>query len=172
MGYSHLLNTEVSLTNFRATYDVPEDLEVAYYYEGNIALKRRLQVMLFPLMAILKGRVRFPVDPLILRMLRFYRFSPDQLPPNFYRVVSCVKRLNQLYELQLDHHDINFMYSLCGNIRTNYYLKVRDVWVRVISCLPDSNRNSTREYVRVSSNWHANKLTCPTSPRDVGWYRA
>jgi len=40
MGYSNLLNTEASLTNFRAVYDVPEDVEVAYCHEGNIALER------------------------------------------------------------------------------------------------------------------------------------
>ena len=123
-------------------------------------------------MAILEKGVRFPVDLLILRVLRFYGLCPDQLPPNFYQVVSCVSRLNQLYDLQLDHNDINFMYSLCSNIRTYYYLKVRDVRVWLISCLPDSKRNSAGEYVRVSNNWHANELTCPTLPRDVGRYRA
>ena len=53
------------------------------------------------------------------------------------------------------------MYGLCGNIRSDYYLKVRDVRVWLISCLPDSNRNSVGEYVRVRGNWHANELTCP-----------
>ena len=80
-------------------------------------------------MAILEGGVRFPVDPLILSTLMFYGLCPDQLPPNFYRVISCVNRLNQIYGLQLNYHDINFMYSLCGNTRSDYYLKVRDVQV-------------------------------------------
>ena len=78
-------------------------------------------------MAILEGGVRFSMDPLLLNNLRFYGLCPDQLPPNFYRVVSCVGRLNQIYSLQLNHHDINYMYSLCGNKKTNYYLKVRDM---------------------------------------------
>ena len=42
MGYSHLLNTEASLTNFKATYNVFEDVEVAYCHEGNIALEQCL----------------------------------------------------------------------------------------------------------------------------------
>ena len=110
------------------------------------------------------------MDPLILSTLSFYDLCPNQLPPNFYRVVSCVNRLNQIYRLQLDHHDINFMYSLCGNIKSDYYLKVSDVRVWLISCLPDFNRNSAGEYVRVSDNWLASELTCPTSPCDVGRY--
>lgn len=64
------------------------------------------------------------------------------------------------------------MYSLCGKIRSAYYLNVRNIRVRLISCLPDSNRNSTREFVQVSSNWHANELTCLTSPKEIGRYRA
>ena len=80
-------------------------------------------------MAILEGGVRFPVDPLIIGTLRFYDLCLDQLPPNFYRVVSYVSRLNQIFGLQLNHHDINFMYSLCGNIRSDYYLKTRDMRV-------------------------------------------
>ena len=121
-------------------------------------------------MAILEEGVRFPVDPLILSTLRFYGWCPDQFPSNFYRVVSCVSRLNRIYKLQLNHHDINFMYSLCGNIRSDYYLKVRDIRVQLISFLPDSNKNSAGEYVWVSDNWLADELTCPTSPSDIGRY--
>lgn len=62
------------------------------------------------------------------------------------------------------------MYKLCNNIRSRFYLKVRDMMVRLISFLLDSNRNSAREFVRVSGNWLADKLTCSTSPYDVGWY--
>ena len=114
-------------------------------------------------MAIFEGGVRFLVDPLLLNTLRFYSLCPNQLSLNFYRVVSCVSRLNQIYGLQLNYHDINFMYSLCGNKKTNYYLKARDVWVRLISCLHDSNRNSAEEYVLVSGNWFADELLYPLS---------
>ena len=123
-------------------------------------------------MAILEGGIRFPVDPLVIGTLRFYGLYPDQLPHNFFRVVSCVNRLNQLFDLQLDHHDINFMYSLCSNIESDYYLKTRDNRVRLISCLPESNRNSAGEFVRVSGNWLAGELPCAFKPRNVGRFRA
>ena len=129
MGFSHLLSSEASLANFRATYNVPGDVDIAYNHVGDINLHRRTSsnTVFFPPMAILEGGVRFPVDPLIIGTLRFYGLCPDQLPLNFYRVVSCVSRLNQIFSLQLNHHDINFMYSLCGNIKTDYYLKTRDL---------------------------------------------
>ena len=154
MGYSHLLSSEASLATFRAAYGVPEDVDIAYCHQGDIEIQRRCgtNTIFFLLMSILEGGIRFPVDPLVIGTLRFYGLYLDQLPPNFFRVVSCVSRLNQLFGLQLDHHDINFMYSLCGNIESDYYLKTRDNRVRFISCLPDSNRNSTGEFVRVSGN--------------------
>ena len=62
------------------------------------------------------------------------------------------------------------MYSLCGNKTTHYYLKVRDYRVQLISCLPDSNKNSAREFVRVSGNWFVDELPCPLSPCEVGSY--
>ena len=39
MGYSHLLNIEASLVNFRVTYNALEDVEVSYCHKGNIALR-------------------------------------------------------------------------------------------------------------------------------------
>ena len=172
MGFSYLLSSKASLASFRAAYNVIRDVDIAYCHERNINLHRRTgsNTVFFPLMAILEGGVRFPVDPLAIGTLRFYNLCPDQLPPNFYRVVSCVSRLNQIFGLQLNHHDINFMYNLCRNTRSYYYLKTRDMRVRLISCLPDSNRNSAREIVRVSGNWLADENPCLFSPRDVGRY--
>ena len=124
MGYSHLLFSKASLATFRVAYNVPMDVDIAYYHEGDINIQRRrgVNTFFFLLMEILKSGVRFPIDPFILATLRFYGLCLDQLPPNFYRVVSCVSRLNQLFGLQLNYHDINFMYSLCKNINSNYYL--------------------------------------------------
>ena len=170
MGYSHLLSSKASLATFRAAYNVTEDVDIAYCHEGDIDIQRHHDVntVFFPLMAILKGGIRFLVDPLIIGTLIFYGLCLDQFPPNFCRVVSCVSRLNQLFGLQLNYHDINYMYSLCGNIDSDYYLKTKDMRVRLISCLPDSNRNSAGEFVRVSGNWLAEELPCAFSPRDVG----
>ena len=174
MGYSYLLPFEASLATFRAIYGIPEDVDIAYYHQGDIEIQRRrgTNTVFFPLMSILEGGIRFSVDPLVIGTLRFYGLCPDQLPPNFFRVVSYVSKLNQLFGLQLDHHDINFMYSLCGNIESDYYLKTRDNRVQLISCLPDSNRNSAGEFVQVSGNWLVEELPCAFKPRDVGQFYA
>ena len=79
MGYSHLFSFEASLASFRVACDIPGDVDIAYYHGGDIDLHRCTgsNVVFFPLMAILKGGVRFPVDPLIIGTLRFYSLCPD-----------------------------------------------------------------------------------------------
>ena len=129
MGFAHLLKIEVALATFRARFNVPLDVDIKYCHEGSIENDRRPYVVFFSFNGYLRkgggvGGVRFPVDPLLLRILRLYGLCPNQLPPNFYRVVSCVSRLNNLYGLRLDHHDINFLYNMCRNKRSGYYLKV------------------------------------------------
>ena len=172
MGYSLLLDTPASLAIFRQKFDIPDDVKVAYCHESEIAFHKGHGTAFFPLMAILEGKVRFPVDPLLVNTLRYYGLCLDQLSPNFYRVVSCVSRLNHTFDLQLDYHDINHMYSLCGNKTSNYYLKTRDTRVWLISCLPDSNRNSAEEFVQVCSNWFVGEIPCPFSRQEVGLYRS
>ena len=61
------------MASFRATYNVPRDVDITYYHEGDIDLCRHTGVntVFFPLMAILEDGVRFSVDPLIIGTLRF-----------------------------------------------------------------------------------------------------
>lgn len=68
MRLTHLLDTEVALANFRVGFAVFDDVEISYCHEDNIALEWCPHV---------EGGIRFPVDPLILRTLRFYYLCPD-----------------------------------------------------------------------------------------------
>ena len=78
MGYSHLLDTKATLPSFKATYNILGDVDITYCHEGDIAFQRHPHVVFFPLMTILKGEVRFLVDPFILSTLRFY--APTNFP--------------------------------------------------------------------------------------------
>ena len=163
MGFAYLWNAGAPLAAFRQVFSIPDDVELVYCHESEIALHRGVGTAFFPLMSILEGGVRFPIDPLLLNTLRYYGLSADQLPLNFYRVVSCVSKLNQTFSLQLDHHEINHMYSLCGKKKSNYYLKTRDKRVRLIYCLSESNRNSAKEFVRVRGDWFVGDIPPPLS---------
>ena len=159
MSFSYLLKTNADVESFKARFDIPCDVNISYCREGDIEDQRLPHVVFFPLMSIFEGGVRFLVDHLLLRTLSFYGLSPNQCLPNFYRVVSYVGYLNQLYGLSLSHHNINFLYAIRGCLKNWYYLQTRNTMVRLISCLPDSNKSSAGEFVRVSGNWLNGKLT-------------
>ena len=152
MGFAYLLRTPATSIVFRVRFNIPQDVEVEFCPEGNIENDRLLRVVFFPLMLILEGGVRFLVNLILLKTLSFYGLSSDQCFLNFYRVVNSVIRLNNLYGLELNHHDINFMYGIHSSIKIRHYLKIRNPTTRLISCVPDSNRNSTWEFIKVSGN--------------------
>ena len=170
MGFSYLLNINADVETFKTRFNILRGVNISYCHEGDIEDQRLPHMVFFPLMSILEGGVRFLVDPFLLRTLNFYGLSPDQCLPNFYRVVNYVRHLNRLYDLNLTHHDINFLYAIQGSLRNGYYLQTRNTMVRLISCLPNSNKNSVGEFVRVRGNWLNRELTCPTSPRQIGRY--
>ena len=40
MGYSYLLESSDALASFRSTFSIPDDVDVAYCHESDIALHR------------------------------------------------------------------------------------------------------------------------------------
>ena len=84
MGFVYLLNFDTEDVAFETRFNIPQDIQIEYYPRGNIENDRHPRVVFLPLIAILEGDVRFPVDPLLLRTLSFYGLSPDQCLPKFY----------------------------------------------------------------------------------------
>ena len=167
MGFSYFLKTSEDVESFKVRFNVPCDINISYCHEGEIQDQKLPHIVFFPFMSILEGRVRFPIDPLLLRTLSFYGLNPDQCLPNFYKDVNYVGRLNRLYDLNLTHYDNNFLYAIQGSLKNGYYLQTRNTMIKFISCLPDSNRNSAGEFVRMSRNWLNGELTYPTFPRQI-----
>ena len=122
MGFSHLLRTSEDIKSFKIRYNILYDMNISYCHKGDIEDQRLPHIVFFPLISILEGGVSFPVALLLLRTLGFYGLSPDQCLPNFYRVVSCEGRFNQMYGLNLTHYDINFLYTIQGSLKHGYYL--------------------------------------------------
>lgn len=111
MGFAYLLNSNDAIEAFKVMFGILNDVQIKYYPKGDIENDRQLRLIFIPLMVVLEGGVRFPLDPFLLKTLNFYKLNCDQCLPNFYKVVSSVSQLNQLYGLKLSHHDINYLTS-------------------------------------------------------------
>ena len=76
-----------------------------------------------------------------------HRLSPTQCAPNMFRILGSVDALNEKMGVNLTHHDINWVYNRHKLTRHVYYLKTRVPAVRLISCLPESNKGMNKDYL-------------------------
>ena len=99
--------------------------------------------------------------------LKAHRFAPTQCAPNIFRILGSVDALNERIRLGLTHHDINWVYNLYHLKGQGYYLKSKYPEVRLIQCLPESNKGLKKDFLIVSGNWH-DGLPCPTGEGQPG----
>lgn len=69
--------------------------------------------------------------------LIFYRLCPTQFSPNLFRVLGSVDILSREMGVNLSHHNVNWVYS-CEN---------RVPVVRLIFCLPKTNKGMDEDYL-------------------------
>ena len=70
-----------------------------------------------------------------------------------FRILGCVDALNDQMNLGLSWHDVVHLYE-CHCLFEMYYLKSRFNEVRLISCLPKSNKGLKDDLLIVSGPWH------------------
>ena len=64
-----------------------------------------------------------------------------------YRILGSVDVLNEKMGLSLTHHNVNWVYNLHHLKGQRYYLKTRYPEVRLISCLPNSNKGMNKDFL-------------------------
>ena len=96
-----------------------------------------------------------------------HRLCPHQCAPNMFRILGCVDALNAHLQLRLTRHDVVHMYEFHSQANGGFYLKSRLTVVRLISCLPKSNKRMKDDYLIASGPWH-DGLPCPTQERETG----
>ena len=88
-----------------------------------------------------------------------------------FRILGSVDALNEKMGVNLTHYDVNYIYNRHKLTRQGYYLKTREPPVRLISCLPESNKVMNKDFLIVSEEWH-DGLHCPTregTPSGLFW---
>ena len=100
--------------------------------------------------------------------LRFFRLSPTQCAPNMFRVLGSIEVLNERMNLKLSHHNVNWIYNLHNMKGQGYYLKSRYPEIRLIQCLPISNKGLKEDFLIFSREWHDGSLVQLRREHQVG----
>ena len=100
-----------------------------------------------------------PMGRITRDYLRSHRLAPHQCTANMFQILGCVDALNEQMNLNLSWHDVVYLYE-CHNLNESYYLKSRSDEVRLISCLPKSNKDLKDDLLIVSGVWH-DGIHCP-----------
>ena len=113
------------------------------------------------MIAFIEGGMTLPMDSITRDYLHNHKLCPHQCAPNLFRILRAVDALNRHLELGLTWLDVVHMYEGHKQKRVGFYLKSRSDVVRMISCLPKSNKGMKDDYLIASGPWH-DGLPCPT----------
>ena len=119
-----------------------------------VAHERQEGEVVIPMIAFIEDGIRIPMGRVTRDYLIAHRLSPTQCTPNMFRILGSVDALNEKMGLNLTHHDINWIdnrHYLTGQV---YYLKTMYLKVRLISCLPESNKGMNKDYLIVFEEQH------------------
>ena len=99
--------------------------------------------------------------------LRAHGLCPQQCAPNFFRVLGSIDALGRHLGLRLTWYDVAHLYEGHIEARAGFYLKSRSNVVKLISCLPKSNKGMKDDFLILSGPW-SDGLPCPTKLGEPG----
>ena len=162
--FKHLVDSEEGMKSFRTKYSIPPNVGIRYTAQGEWFDERKTGEVVILMIAFIEKGMTIPIGTLTRNFLRFFRLSPTQ---NMFRMLGRMEALNKMMNLNLTHHDMNWIYNLHNLKGQGYYLKSRYPEIRLIKCLPISNKGLKDDFLIFSRQWH-NGLPCPVKEGTSG----
>ena len=162
--FKYLVDSNAGMEGFRAKYHIPQGVALQYYAPDQIVTHRKEGKVVIPMIA---GGMTLPIGMVTQDYLINHRLTRHQCAPNLFRVLDSVDALNEQIGLGLTWYDVVHMYECHKLVDAGYYLKSRSNVVRLILCLPKSNKGMKDNYLIVSGEWH-DGLHCPTRTGEPG----
>ena len=125
-------------------------MSIRYCSPEGLAFDREVGEVIIPMIAFIKGGMTIPMGRITRDYLRAHRLCLHQCAPNFFRVLGAVDALNRHLGLGLTWYDLVHLYEGHQQKGAGFYLKSRFDAVKLISCLPKSNKGMKDDYLIVS----------------------
>ena len=162
-----MVDSPLKIELFKQKYHIPQEVGLRYCSIEQIVTDKQTGEVIIPIIAFIKGGMTCPMGRITRDYLIAHRLCPHQCAPNMFRILGCVDALNTHLQLELTWHDVVYMYEFHSQANRGFYLKSRSAVVRLISCLPKSNKGMKDDYLITSGPWH-DGIPCPTQERETG----
>jgi len=163
--FKYLVDTPAAMEAFRAKYRIPQGVVLEYCPSERVLTDKEVGQVVIPMIAFIEGGMALPMRRITRDYLLNHRLTPHQCAPNTFRFLGSIDILNERIGLGLTWHDVVHLYECHHLDKAGYYLKSRSEVVRLISCLPKSNKGMKDDFLIVSGEW-SDGLHCPTRAGD------
>ena len=138
--FASIVDTLECIENFKAQYNIPLGVSIRHCLQGEWHALRSEGEAMIPMITFIEGGIRIPMGRVTRDFLIAHRLCPTQCSQNIFRILGSVDAINDKMGVNLTHHNVNWMYN-CQHLKSmGYYLKTMVLEVRLISCLPESNK--------------------------------
>ena len=165
--FASLVDSPSKIKLFKERYHIPQEVGLRYCSTEQIVTDRETGEVIIPMIAFIKGGMTLSMGRITRDYLINYRLCPHQCALNMFRVLGYVDALNEHLQLGLTWHDVVHLYKCHSQADEGFYLKSWSLVVKLISCLPKSNKGMKYDYLIASGAWH-DGLHCPTQKRKPG----
>ena len=138
--FEHLVKTPALIELFKEKYHIPQEVSIRYCSIEGVAFDREVGEVIIPMIAFIEGGMTIPMGRITKDYLRAHRLYPQQCAANFFRVLGAIDSLDRHLRLGLTWYDVAHLYECHIEARVGFYLKSRFSVVKLISCLPKSNK--------------------------------
>ena len=159
--FERLVKNPALIEMFKEKYHIPQEISLRYCSPEGLAFDREVGEVIIPMKAFIEGGMTIPIGRITKDYLRSHRLCLQQCAPNFFRILGAIDALDRHLELGLTWYDVVHLYEGHQQKGARFYLKSRSDAVKLISCLPKSNKGMKDDYLIVSRPWH-NDLPYPT----------
>ena len=162
-----LVKNSTLIEMFKEKYHIPQEVSIGYCSPEGLAFDREVGEVTILMIAFIEGGMTILMGRITKDYLCIHRLCLQQCTPNFFRILGAIDALDRHLGLGLTWYDLVHLYESHQQKGAGFYLKSRSDTVKLISCLPKSNKGMKDDYLIVSEPWH-DGFPCPTQLGEPG----
>ena len=152
--FKYLVDSPTLIEIFKEKYHILQEISLRYCLPEGVPFNQEVGEVVIPMIAFIEGGMTLHMGRITRDYLCNHRLCPQQCAPNLFRVLGAIDALNQQLGSGLTWLNVVHLYEGHKQKRAGFYLKSRSDAVKLISCLPKSNKGMKDDYLITSGPWH------------------